>query len=154
MTALPMELFQLFDAERIVELSVYENKLTCLPSEMCQWSNLTHLWASHNALQSLPSAMSNLTQLRYLSLEGNTALPFRRWSATLRGAELVQAVVGEMALHYGRVERCRERCVRACVAVLGMRCKSALWTTHVPRDVARIIARMLMESREDPRWYY
>lgn len=151
MTRLPKEVFSLFRAEAAVVLFFFNNQLETLPHELGRMCNLAWLYAENNQLRSLPSSMSKLTTLCNLRLAGNPALP-ERFRINAAVPTVSRALALEIGLHYGRVERCRERCVRACVAVLGVRSKSALWKSYVPKDVARIIARMLMESQEDSRW--
>ena len=63
----------------MTQLNLYDNKLTSLPPEIGNLTNLTYLGLPHNKLGSLPPEIGRLTQLTNLPLYGNeyelTSLP-------------------------------------------------------------------------------
>ncbi|MFB8792263.1 MAG: COR domain-containing protein [Potamolinea sp.] len=74
LTSLPREIAQLTN---LVELSLRNNQLTNLPREIAQLTNLELLSLSNNRLTSLPREIAQLTNLEVLSLSNNqlTNLP-------------------------------------------------------------------------------
>ncbi|OUC12470.1 MAG: hypothetical protein B0A82_22225 [Alkalinema sp. CACIAM 70d] len=67
-TTLPSEIGQLTELRR---LDLSNNRLITLPSEIGQLSNLTHLYLYRNRITSLPFEIKQLTQLEELDLRGN-----------------------------------------------------------------------------------
>ena len=65
------------DRARIPSLNLREKKLCCLPTEICQLSELKELRLSDNEIPFIPGAIGNLQQLRTLGLSRNliTAIP-------------------------------------------------------------------------------
>jgi len=74
LTQLPREIGNL---TQLTHLNLFINKLTELPSEIGQLTQLTHLELQGNQLTQLPREIGQLTQLTYLSLSSNqlTQLP-------------------------------------------------------------------------------
>ena len=74
LTSLPAEIGQLSD---LVLLNLNNNQLTSLPFELFQLANLAHLYLGDNQLTSLPSELGQLSSLSWLHLYNNqlTSLP-------------------------------------------------------------------------------
>ena len=68
LTELPAEIAQLTD---LLLLDLRENSLSSLPSEIGQLANLSALYLQGNNLSSLPSEIGRLTNLSVLALSGN-----------------------------------------------------------------------------------
>ena len=74
LTTLPPEIGQL---SQLTELDLHDNQLTSLPPQICQLTRLDWLNLAHNQLTSLPPEIGQLAQLKELSLQYNrlTSLP-------------------------------------------------------------------------------
>ncbi len=73
LTTIPAEIGKL----RLVELSLAQNKITSIPDELFNLTQLTYLDLSGNKLTELPSSISRLEQCEILDIEDNelTTLP-------------------------------------------------------------------------------
>jgi len=74
LTVIPQEIFQLTNLK---ELSISYNQITTIPSAIAQLSNLTELHLSDNQITAIPDAISQLSNLTTLYLDSNkiTAIP-------------------------------------------------------------------------------
>jgi internalin A len=74
LTAIPQEIFQLTNLK---ELSISYNQITAIPDEIANLANLTRLDLSRNQITAIPDAIANLANLTSLLLFDNqiTAIP-------------------------------------------------------------------------------
>lgn len=152
MERVPEEVWTLFDAEDMDVLSLFDNRLTRLPEQIGLMCNLTWFYADQNRLERLPSSLTNLTRLENVDLRDNPRLPRALTQCFGANHEASQGLLRDIGEHFGRVERAFAKCGQACVALLAIRSRSALWKACVPKDVARMIARMVFESRGESEW--
>lgn len=151
MTALPEELWTLFETEKIEILSFFDNRITSLDHRVGNMS-LTWLDGQRNDLVTLPSSISKLTQLQNLDLRGNSRLPEIMQVCIHDSLETIQEFLQKGSKFYRRLELRYQNCLAAATAVLAIRRKSELWARCVPRELARLIARMILDSNDNSLW--
>lgn len=152
MTHLPEELWTLFETEKIEILSFFDNRITVLDPRVGNMS-LTWLYGQRNDLVTLPSSISRLTQLQNVDLRGNNRLP-EEFQVTLHhdSQTTIQELLQKVSKFYRRLELRYQNCLAAARAVLAIRRKSELWARCVPRELARLIARMILDSNDNSLW--
>lgn len=85
--ALPTEVG---DLTRLERLRVMGNRLHSLPGALCKCSALRELWVGQNpTMTALPSAFHNLTSLVNLIADGNPSMAYPNAEVLLRGAKAV-----------------------------------------------------------------
>jgi len=118
------------------------NRLTEIPLWLCKMTTLEWLDLEDNDISRLPMALARLTRLKTLTCDENAKLPPHLQVRIVARRFLVQDFL--------RPFRCALRCQSIATAMLGT---YRQWRRlRLPRDMVRMLARMVWDMRNDSDW--
>jgi small GTP-binding protein len=92
LSTLPLEICQLTN---LTNFDLWGNQLTPLPLEICQMTNVRELNLGHNQLTQLPPEICQLTKLKTLRLDDNP-LVSPSWEIATQGIEAIRSYFSEL----------------------------------------------------------
>jgi len=123
-------------------LYLSSNRLTEIPSWLCKMTTLERLSIDDNDISRLPLDMGQLYRLKTLRCDENAKLPAHLQVRILEDRFQMQCFL--------RPFRCALKCQPMVIALLGT---YRQWRVlRLPRDMVRVLARMIWDMRENPNW--
>jgi len=123
-------------------LSLSHNRVSVLPSWIGNLIKLQKLYIDCNKFRTLPVTLGRLTDLKWITLYGNDHYVMTKVAPTHYGHETTQRFLKPF--------RCGLCCQAVVVAILGT---FRRWNwVRLPRDMARMLAKLIWDDRENPAW--
>lgn len=149
----PVKLLSTFQA--LTYLGLSNNHIVSIPPSISVLVKLTYLGLFKNKLSFIsPHALSPLTLLADLRLQGNTCLPEEMQINALT-LDQVAALKEKVASHFGIAQACRNNCTRVIVTLLGTlryRKHAALLLRFLDKNIMLMICRNVHTTRDSPAW--
>jgi hypothetical protein len=126
-------------------LDVSKNQLVALPNQLCSCRKLTKLAAEDNNIKTLPFDFDYLSELSILRLRGNNlgAKTSENVSSQAGVRGLLESLVAPAACY---------KAIYAVVTIWRLRKTEVAKFGEIPRDVLKIITRMVLATKNSFRW--